>query len=65
MSGLRMWVDGEVPLGSLGTPSSNKAMLVLSCAPASEMRAPWPWMSIADADLPASAAAMASQVVGS
>jgi len=35
--GLRMCVDGEVPLGSLGTPSSKIARMVLSCAPASEV----------------------------
>lgn len=65
MLGLRMWVEGEVPLGSRGTPSSNSAMLVLSCTPANAMRAPAWWMSIAEADLLARLAAMAFQVVAS
>jgi hypothetical protein len=65
MLGLRMCVDGEVPLGSRGTPSSKIARLVLSCAPASEMRAPCSWMSIAEADRLTRMAAMASQVVAS
>ena len=48
-----------------GTPSSNSAMLVLSCTPANAMRAPAWWMSIAEADLLARLAAMAFQVVAS
>ena len=52
-------------LGSRGTPSSNSAMLVLSCTPANAMRAPAWWMSIAEADLLARLAAMAFQVVAS
>jgi len=58
-----MCVDGEVPLGRRGRPSPKVARLVLSFAPASEMRAPCPWMAIAEADRLARVAAMASQVV--
>ena len=65
MSGLRIWVDGAVPRGKCGAPSSKMAMAVLSCAPASEMRAPRPLMSIADADFGPSRPASASQVVAS
>ena len=65
MLGLRMCVEGDAPLGRRGTPSIKIARLVLSCAPASEMRAPLPRRSIAAADVLRSKAAIASQLLGS
>ena len=50
MFGFRMCVDGVVPWGMCGMPSSKIAILALSCAPASEMREPSPFISIAAGD---------------